>query len=98
MANVALLPMDSLAYPARALPVPGVYVSILGSELVAFPAKGLLASVARLFSAVGPSAVIGAVSSIIVNPFDGCFRPRPSTHIGKERLEGVQPAIADRDP
>jgi hypothetical protein len=55
-----------------------------------------MASIARLFSACGPYAIVEFVSSVVVATFDGVLRRWTRTHISKEHDE-VVPAFTDFD-
>lgn len=60
-------------------------------------AVSTLPAVASLFTSSGPSTVLWRVRAIVVNPIDRMLGRRPRPHIGKERLEAVDPAITHRD-
>lgn len=55
------------------------------------------AAVSGLLATCGPAAVLGAVRTIIVDPFDAVVRRWASAHVGAEVLERL-PALADDDP
>ena len=59
--------------------------------------EALGASIERLFALCGPSAVLGRVRAVVVDPVDRVFRGWLMTHVGQERHERITPLIADDD-
>jgi hypothetical protein len=70
-----------------------------GESTVTVPLSYLLrrASIPRLLATSGPSDISGFVSSVVVDPIHGVFGAGLGSDVVVERLEVVQPFIADGD-
>lgn len=60
--------------------------------------KVILASVVGLLRGQRPSAVPGSIRSLVVDTLNRVLRGGTVAHISMERLEGVVPFVADRNP
>lgn len=62
------------------------------------PYPDYISAVAALFGRGGPMAVVGLIVAIAAAALDRVLRPWPWSHVGKEVLEAVAPAIANGNP
>lgn len=72
-----------------------------GSDAMSFTVEGQVASVPPIPSLLSPrcpSAVVGRVALIVIDPLDGVTWRRPATHVGQEGLERVVPTGAHGNP
>lgn len=71
------------------------------SQCVSFTVIGyaaIVAGVVGLFKVIGPSAVIWAITLIIVNPIHGVIIPWPRPHVCQKVFKGFTPARANANP
>lgn len=56
-----------------------------------------LRAVADLFFLCRPSAILGRIMAVVIDPIDAVFSGRPKSHVGQESTEVLHPSVADRD-